>query len=166
VPIEDVAGAVKDLIQEGKVSTSDYLKRGTDHPPGTRNSASDGAFKVNTPLWWKRPEEEIIPTLEELASALFRSVRLARDSSLGRLPKHTVLTKRTIVAVSPRFSPEARKANRALVDLIATFASKKNAHPLRSRSPGSLQRNPGSFRFPAPRNWSDLTRTSERLPSS
>jgi len=101
VPIEDVAGAVKDLIQEGKVKHFGLSEAGAQTIRRAHAIQPVTSLQSEYSLWWKRPEQEIIPTLEELGIGLFRSVLLARDSSLGRLPKTRRLTKRTIVAVSP-----------------------------------------------------------------
>src|ERR1700704_1406021 len=127
VPIEDVAGAVKSLIQEGKVkhfglseAGAQTIRRGHAIQPVT-------ALQSEYSLWWKRPEEEIIPTLEELGIGLVPFSPLGKGFLTGTITENTQFDQEDNRGSFPRFSPEARKANRALVDLIAAFASKKNA---------------------------------------
>src|SRR4030081_3301471 len=127
MPIEDVAGAVKDLIQEGKVkhfglseAGAQTIRRGHAIQPVT-------ALQSEYSLWWKRPEEEIIPTLEELGIGLVPFSPLGKGFLTGAITENTQFDQEDNRGSFPRFSPEARKAKRALVDLIAAFASKKNA---------------------------------------
>ena len=165
MPIEDVAGAVKDLIQEGKVKHFGMSEAGAQTIRRAHAVQPVTALQSEYSLWWKRPEEEMIPTLEELGIGLVPFSPLGKGFLTGTITETTQFDQEDNRGSFPRFSPEARKANRALVDLIAAFASqRKMRHPRRSRSRGSWRRNRGSFRFPAPRSWSAWKRTSERLP--
>jgi len=127
VPIEDVAGAVKDLIQEGKVrhfglseAAANTIRRAHAVQPVT-------ALQSEYSLWWRRPEEEILPTLEELGIGLVPYSPLGRGFLTGAVTEDTQFDPADNRSGIPRLAPEARKANRALVDVIAAFAARKNA---------------------------------------
>jgi len=124
------------------------------------------ALQSEYSLWWKRPEQEIIPTLEELGIGLVPFSPLGKGFLTGTITENTQFDQEDNRGSFPRFSPEARKANRALVDLIAAFASKKNATSAQIALAWLLAQKPWIVPIPAPRNWSALKRTSERLPSS
>ena len=127
VPIEDVAGAVRDLIQEGKVKHFGLSEAGAQTIRRAHAIQPVTALQSEYSLWWKRPEEEIIPTLEELGIGLVPFSPLGKGFLTGTITENTQFDQEDNRGSFPRFSPEARKANRALVDLIAAFASKKNA---------------------------------------
>src|SRR5437667_618693 len=127
VPIEDVAGAVKGLIQEGKVKHFGLSEAGAQTIRRAHAIQPVTALQSEYSLWWKRPEEEIIPTLEELGIGLVPFSPLGKGFLTGTITENTQFDQEDNRGSFPRFSPEARKANRALVDLIAAFASKKNA---------------------------------------
>ena len=127
VPIEDVAGAVKELIQEGKVKHFGLSEAGAQTIRRAHAIQPVTALQSEYSLWWKRPEEEIIPTLEELGIGLVPFSPLGKGFLTGTITENTQFDQEDNRGSFPRFSPEARKANRALVDLIAAFASKKNA---------------------------------------
>ncbi|HUL32685.1 MAG TPA: aldo/keto reductase [Candidatus Eisenbacteria bacterium] len=127
VPIEDVAGAVKDLIREGKVKYFGLSEAGAHTIRQAHAIQPVTALQSEYSLWWKRPEEEIIPTLEELGIGFVPFSPLGRGFLTGAITEHTQFDPEDNRGSFPRFSPEARKANRALVDLIAAFAAKKNA---------------------------------------
>jgi aryl-alcohol dehydrogenase-like predicted oxidoreductase len=127
VPIEDVAGAVKDLIQEGKVrhfgmseAAANTIRRAHAVHPVT-------AIQSEYSLWWKRPEEEVLPTLEELGIGFVPYSPLGRGFLAGSITETTQFHKEDNRGSLPRFAPEALKANLALVDLISTFAAQKGA---------------------------------------
>jgi aryl-alcohol dehydrogenase-like predicted oxidoreductase len=127
VPIEDVAGAVKDLIQEGKVehfglseASAMTIRRAHAVQPVT-------AVQSEYSLWWKRPEEETLPTLNELGIGFVPYSPLGRGFLAGSVTEDTQFLEGDNRSTYPRFSPEARKANRVLVDLIAAFAAKREA---------------------------------------
>src|SRR5437588_7527143 len=127
VPIEDVAGAVKDLIQEGKVKHFGLSEAGAQTIRRAHAIQPVTALQSEYSLRWRTPEQEIIPTLEELGIGLVPFSPLGKGFLTGTITEHTQFDQEDNRGSFPRFSPEARKANRALVDLIAAFALKKNA---------------------------------------
>ena len=129
VPIEDVAGTVKDLIQEGKVkhfglseASAKTIRRAHAVQPVT-------ALQSEYSLWTRGPEAEILPTLEELGIGFVPYSPLGKGFLTGKMDDKTTLDKSDFRAILPRFTPEARKANRALVDLLARIGEKKKATP-------------------------------------
>ena len=127
VPIEDVAGTVKDLIAEGKVRHFGLSEAGAQTIRRAHAVQPVTALQSEYSVWWKRPEEEIIPTLEELGIGLVPFSPLGKGFLTGSITEKTQFDPEDNRGSFPRFSPEARKANQALVDLIAAFAAKKNA---------------------------------------
>ena len=127
VPIEDVAGTVKDLIQQGKVRHFGLSEAGAQTIRRAHAVQPVAALQSEYSLWWKRPEEEIIPTLEELGIGLVPFSPLGKGFLTGSITENTQFDPEDNRGSFPRFSPEALKANQALVDLIAAFAAKKNA---------------------------------------
>ncbi len=127
VPIEDVAGTVKDLIEQGKVKHFGLSEAGAQTIRQAHAVQPVTALQSEYSLWWKRPEEEIIPTLEELGIGLVPFSPLGKGFLTGAITESTQFDPEDNRGSFPRFSPEARKANQALVDLIASFAAKKNA---------------------------------------
>jgi len=129
VPIEDVAGTVKDLIEQGKVRHFGLSEAGAQTIRRAHAVQRVTALQSEYSLWWKRPEEEIIPTLEELGIGLVPFSPLGKGFLTGSITENTQFDPEDNRGSFPRFSPEARKANQALVDLIAAFAANKNATP-------------------------------------
>jgi aryl-alcohol dehydrogenase-like predicted oxidoreductase len=127
VPIEDVAGTVKDLIQQGKVRHFGLSEAGAQTIRRAHAVQPITALQSEYSLWWKRPEEEIIPALEELGIGLVPFSPLGKGYLTGTITESTQFDPEDNRGSFPRFSPEARKANRAVVDLIAAFAAKKSA---------------------------------------
>jgi aryl-alcohol dehydrogenase-like predicted oxidoreductase len=127
VPIEDVAGTVKDLIQQGKVRHFGLSEAGAQTIRRAHAVQPITALQSEYSLWWKRPEEEIIPALEGLGIGLVPFSPLCKGYLTGTITENTQFDPEDNRGSFPRFSPEARKANRALVDLIAAFAAKKSA---------------------------------------
>jgi aryl-alcohol dehydrogenase-like predicted oxidoreductase len=127
VPIEDVAGAVKDLIQEGKVKHFGLSEAGARTIRRAHAVQPVTALESEYSLWWKRPEEEVLPTLEELGIGLVPYSPLGRGFLTGTITENTQFDPEDNRGSFPRFTPEARTANRALVDLLAAFAAKKKA---------------------------------------
>jgi aryl-alcohol dehydrogenase-like predicted oxidoreductase len=127
VPIEDVAGTVKNLIEQGKVGHFGLSEAGTQTIRRAHTVQPVTALQSEYSLWWKRPEEEIIPTLEELGIGLVPFSPLGKGFLTGAITENTQFDPEDNRGSFPRFSPEARKANQALVDLIAAFAAKKDA---------------------------------------
>lgn len=127
VPIEDVAGTVKDLIKQGKVRHFGLSEAGSQTIRRAHAVQPVTALQSEYSLWWKRPEGEIIPTLEELGIGFVPFSPLGKGFLTGAITENTQFDPEDNRSSFPRFSPEARKANQVLVDLIATFAAKKNA---------------------------------------
>ena len=127
VPIEDVAGAVKDLIREGKVkhfgmseAAAQTIRRAHAVQPVT-------ALQSEYSLWWREPERDVLPTLQELGIGFVPYSPLGKGFLTGAIDAHTAFDKTDFRNIVPRFSPEARKANQALVDLLGEIARRKGA---------------------------------------
>lgn len=129
VPIEDVAGAVKDLIQQGKVKHFGLSEAGPQTIRRAHKVQPVTALQNEYSLWWREPEEEVFPTLEELGIGFVPFSPLGRGFLTGAINKDTQFDKSDFRNLLPRFSPENRNANQAFVDLIAQFARQKNATP-------------------------------------
>lgn len=129
VPIEDVAGAVRDLIQEGKVKHFGLSEAGAQTIRRAHAVQPVTALQSEYSLWWKHPEEETFPTLEELGIGLVAFSPLGRGFLTGTITENTQFDKEDNRGSFPRFSPENLKANRVLVDLLAAFAAQKKATP-------------------------------------
>jgi aryl-alcohol dehydrogenase-like predicted oxidoreductase len=127
VPIEDVAGAVKELIQEGKVKHFGLSEAGAQTIRRAHAVQPVTALQNEYSLWWKRPEQEILPTLEELGIGFVAYSPLGRGFLAGSITENTQFAKEDNRGSLPRFAPEALKANLALVHLIAAFAARKGA---------------------------------------
>jgi aryl-alcohol dehydrogenase-like predicted oxidoreductase len=129
VPIEDVAGAVKDLIQQGKVKHFGLSEAGVETIRRACKVQPVAALQSEYSLWWREPEAEIIPTLEELGIGFVPFSPLGKGFLTGKISEDTQFDKTDFRNIVPRFTPENRKANQALVDLIGTFAQQKRATP-------------------------------------
>jgi aryl-alcohol dehydrogenase-like predicted oxidoreductase len=129
VPIEDVAGAVKDLIREGKVRHFGLSEAGVKVIRRAHAVQSVTALQSEYSLWWREPEAEIIPTLEELGIGFVPFSPLGKGYLTGKIDETTTFDSTDFRNTVPRFTPEARKANRALVDLLGRIAERKNATP-------------------------------------
>jgi len=129
VPIEDVAGAVKDLIQAGKVKHFGLSEAGVETISRAHAVQPVTALQSEYSLWWREPEEEIFSVLEELGIGFVPFSPLGRGFLTGKIDETTTCDSNDFRNTSPRFSAEARKANQALVDLIAKFAEAKDATP-------------------------------------
>ena len=129
VPIEDVAGAVKELIQEGKVRHFGLSEAGVQIIRRAHAVQPVAALQSEYSLWWREPEAEIIPTLEELGIGFVPFSPLGKGYLTGKIDEATTFDSTDFRNTVPRFSPEARKANRALVELLGTIAQRKNATP-------------------------------------
>src|SRR5947209_16770755 len=127
VPIEDVAGAVKELIQEGKVRHFGLSEAGVQIIRRAHAVQPVTAVQSEYSLWWREPEAEIIPTLEELGIGFVPFSPLGKGFLTGKIDENTKFDATDFRNTVPRFSPEARQANQALVDLIGKFAAAKNA---------------------------------------
>jgi aryl-alcohol dehydrogenase-like predicted oxidoreductase len=129
VPIEEVAGTVRDLIQQGKVKHFGLSEAGAQTIRRAHAVQPVTALQSEYSLWWKRPEEEIIPTLEELGIGLVPYSPLGKGYLTGTITEDTQFDPGDNRGTFPRFSAEARRANRALVDVIEAFAARKHAKP-------------------------------------
>jgi aryl-alcohol dehydrogenase-like predicted oxidoreductase len=129
VPIEDVAGAVKDLIQEGKVKHFGLSEPGVQTIRHAHAVQPVTAVQSEYSLWWRRPEKELLPTLEELGIGLVPYSPLGKGFLTGKIDENTTFDKSDFRNIVPRFTPEARRANRSLVDLLGKIAERKKATP-------------------------------------
>jgi aryl-alcohol dehydrogenase-like predicted oxidoreductase len=129
VPIEDVAGAVKDLIEEGKVKHFGLSEAGAQTIRRAHKVQPVAALQSEYSLWWREPEQEIMPILEELGIGFVPFSPLGKGFLTGAINKDTQFDKNDFRNVVPRFSPENRDANQTVVDLIGRFAKQKNAAP-------------------------------------
>jgi len=129
VPIEDVAGAVKDLIKEGKVKHFGLSEAGAKTIRRAHAVQPVTALQSEYSLWYRTPEEEIIPTLEELGIGFVPFSPLGKGFLTGKMDENATFDKTDIRSIIPRFTPEARKANQALVDLLGMIAAQKKATP-------------------------------------
>jgi aryl-alcohol dehydrogenase-like predicted oxidoreductase len=129
VPIEDVAGAVKELIQQGKVkhfglseAAAKTIRRAHAVQPVT-------AVQSEYSLWWRRPEEEVLPALEELGIGFVPYSPLGKGFLTGKIDENAKFDSTDFRSLLPRFTPEARKANQALIDLLGSIGERKKATP-------------------------------------
>ncbi len=129
VPIEDVAGAVKDLIAAGKVKHFGLSEAGVQTIRRAHAVLPLAALQNEYSLWWRKPEEEVIPALEELGIGLVPYSPLGKGFLTGKIDENTKLGSDDFRSTLPRFQPEAMKANQALVDLLQAIARSKNATP-------------------------------------
>ena len=129
VPIEDVAGAVKDLIRQGKVKHFGLSEAGVETIRRAHKVQPVTALQSEYSLWWREPEAEVIPTLEELGIGFVPFSPLGKGFLTGKISEDTQFDKADFRNIVPRFSPENRKANQAMVDLIGKFAQQKKATP-------------------------------------
>jgi aryl-alcohol dehydrogenase-like predicted oxidoreductase len=156
VPIEDVAGAVKDLIQAGKVkhfglseASAQTIRRAHAVQPVT-------AVQSEYSLWWRRPEEEVLPTLEKLGIGFVPYSPLGKGFLTGKIDQNTSFDSTDFRNTLPRFTPEARKTNQALVDLLGNIANRKKATPAQIALAWLLAQKPWIVPIPG-------TRKLERL---
>src|SRR6185436_10468868 len=129
VPIEDVAGAVKELIEEGKVKHFGLSEAGVQTIRRAHAVQPVTALQSEYSLWWREPETAILPALEELGIGFVPFSPLGRGFLTGKINENTTFDSNDFRNAVPRFTPEARKANQALVDLIGRFAEQKKATP-------------------------------------
>jgi aryl-alcohol dehydrogenase-like predicted oxidoreductase len=127
VPIEEVAGAVKQLIREGKVRHFGLSEAGAATIRRAHAVQPVTALQSEYSLWWRRPEEEVLPTLEELGIGFVPFSPLGKGFLTGKIDEKTTFDSSDFRNIVPRFSPENRKANQALVDLLAEIGKRKRA---------------------------------------
>jgi aryl-alcohol dehydrogenase-like predicted oxidoreductase len=129
VSIEDVAGAVKDLIQQGKVKHFGLSEAGVQTIRRAHAAQPVTALQSEYSLWWREPEKEVLPTLEELGIGFVPFSPLGKGFLTGAINENTTFGSTDFRNIVPRFTPEARKANQALVDLLVDIARRKQATP-------------------------------------
>ena len=129
VPIEDVAGAVKDLIQQGKVKHFGLSEAGVQVIRRAHAVQPVTALQSEYSLWWREPEAEILPALEELGIGFVPFSPLGKGFLTGKISEETKFDKTDFRNIVPRFTPENRKANQAVVDLVRKFAEQKKTTP-------------------------------------
>lgn len=129
VPIEDVAGAVNELIREGKVKHFGLSEAGVQTIRRAHAVQPVTALQSEYSLWWRRPEEEVLSTLEELGIGLVAYSPLGKGFLTGKIDESTTFDSTDFRTTLPRFTTEARKANQAMVDLLGTIAAQKKATP-------------------------------------
>jgi aryl-alcohol dehydrogenase-like predicted oxidoreductase len=129
VPIEDVAGVVKELIDEGKVKHFGLSEPGVQTIRRAHAVQPVAAVQNEYSLWWRKSEEEVLPALEELGIGFVPYSPLGRGFLTGKINEHTTFDSSDFRNILPRFTPEARKANQALVDLLGAIATRKKATP-------------------------------------
>ena len=129
VPIEETAGAVKDLIQQGKVKHFGLSEAGVQSIRRAHNVQAVTALQSEYSLWWREPETEVIPTLEELGIGFVPFSPLGKGFLTGKISEDTKFDKTDFRNQVPRFSPESRKANQAMVDMVGKFAQQKKTTP-------------------------------------
>ena len=127
--IEDVAGAVKELIHEGKVKHFGLSEPGVQTIRRAHAVQRVTAIQNEYSLWWRKPEHEVLPLLEELGIGFVPYSPLGRGFLTGKMNENTTFDSTDFRNTLPRFTPEARKANQALVDLLGDIAKRKNATP-------------------------------------
>jgi aryl-alcohol dehydrogenase-like predicted oxidoreductase len=160
VPIEDVAGAVRDLIREGKVKHFGLSEAGVQTIRRAHAVQPVTALQSEYSLWWRKPEEEVLPTLEELGIGLVPFSPLGKGFLTGKIDERTTFDKSDFRNVVPRFTAEARRANQALVDLIGRVAKQKNATPAQIALAWLLVRKPWIVPIPG---TTKLNRLDENL---
>jgi aryl-alcohol dehydrogenase-like predicted oxidoreductase len=156
VPIEDVAGAVKNLIEEGKVKHFGLSEAGVQTIRRAHAVQRVTALQSEYSLWWRRPEEELLPTLEELGIGFVPFSPLGRGFLTGKIDENTTFDRSDFRNTLPRFTPENRQANQALVDLLARTAKRKRATPAQIALAWLLAQKPWIVPIPG-------TRKLERL---
>ncbi|MCU1323168.1 MAG: aldo/keto reductase family protein [Acidobacteriaceae bacterium] len=162
VPIEEVAGAVKELIQEGKVKHFGLSEAGVQTIRRAHAVQPVTALQSEYSLWWRKPEAEVIPTLEELGIGFVPYSPLGKGFLTGKMDDKTELSKGDFRNTLPRFTPEARKANQAFVALLESIAQQKQATPAQIALAWLLAQKPWIVPIPG---TTKLSRLEENLSS-
>src|SRR5438309_786876 len=160
VPIEDVAGAVQDLIREGKVRHFGLSEAGVHTIRRAHAVQRVTALQSEYSLWWREPEQEVLPTLEELGIGLVPFSPLGKGFLTGKISEDTQFDKTDFRNIVPRFSPENRKANEAFVDLLRKIAERKKAAPAQIALAWLLAQKPWIVPIPG---TTKLTRLEENI---
>ena len=172
VPIEDVAGAVKDLIQEGKVKHFGLSEAGVKTIRKAHAVQPVAALQSEYSLWWRQPEKEVLPTLEELGIGFVPFSPLGKGFLTGKIDENTKFDSSDFRNIVPRFTAEARKANQTLVDLLREIADRKKATPAQIALAWLFAQKPWIVPFLARQNfiagrkhWSFFSRAYRRRSS-
>jgi aryl-alcohol dehydrogenase-like predicted oxidoreductase len=160
VPIEDVAGVVKDLIQQGKVKHFGLSEAGVQTIRRAHAVQPVTALQNEYSLWWREPEAEVLATLEELGIGLVPFSPLGRGFLTGKMDDKTTFSSSDFRSGLPRFTPEARKANQAVVDLLEKIAEQKRATPAQIALAWLLAQKPWIVPIPG---TTKLTRLEENI---
>jgi aryl-alcohol dehydrogenase-like predicted oxidoreductase len=160
VPIEDVAGAVKDLIQQGKVKHFGLSEAGVQTIRRAHAVQPVAALQSEYSLWWRKPEAEVLPALEELGIGFVPFSPLGKGFLTGTIDEHTTFDSADFRNVVPRFAPEARKTNQALVDLLRAMGQRKQATPAQIALAWLLAQKPWIVPIPG---TTKLSRLDENL---
>ena len=160
VPIEDVAGTVKELIREGKVKHFGMSEAGVATIRRAHAVQPVAAVQSEYSLWWRRPEEELLPALEELGIGFVPFSPLGKGFLTGKIDETTTFEKNDFRNIVPRFTPEARRANQALVDLLGQVAKRKGATPAQIALAWLLAQKPWIVPIPG---TTKLSRLEENL---
>lgn len=160
VPIEDVAGAVKDLVHEGKVRHFGLSEPGVQTVRRAHAVLPVTAIQSEYSLWWRRPEEELLPTLEELGIGFVPFSPLGKGFLTGKINESTQFASGDFRNIVPRFTPEARKTNQAMVDLLGSIAQEKKATPAQIALAWLLAQKPWIVPIPG---TTKLSRLDENL---
>ncbi len=142
VPIEDVAGAVKELIRQGKVRHFGLSEAGVQTIRRAHAVLPVAALQSEYSLWWREPEQEVLSALEELGIGFVAFSPLGKGFLTGAISENTTFDKTDFRNIVPRFAPEARKANQAVVDLLGKIAARKRATPAQIAIAWLLARKP------------------------
>ena len=156
VPIEDVAGAVKDLIQEGKVKHFGLSEAGAQTIRRAHAVQPVTAIQSEYSLWWRTTEEEVLPVCEELGIGFVPFSPLGRGYLTGKIDENTTFSSVDIRSRLPRFTPEALKANRVVIDLLARIGEQKGATPAQIALAWLLAQKPWIVPIPGSRNLERL----------
>jgi aryl-alcohol dehydrogenase-like predicted oxidoreductase len=156
VPIEDVAGTVKDLIGEGKVKHFGLSEAGVQTVRRAHAVQPVTALQSEYSLWYRKPEEEVLPALEEMGIGFVPFSPLGRGFLTGKIDENTTFDSSDFRNKVPRFTPEARKANQALIDLLSTIAVRKNATPAQIALAWLLAQKPWIVPIPGTRKLNRL----------
>jgi aryl-alcohol dehydrogenase-like predicted oxidoreductase len=160
VPIEDVAGTVQDLIQQGKVKHFGLSEAGVQTIRRAHAVQPVTAVQSEYSLWWRRPEDEVLPTLEELGIGFVPYSPLGKGFLTGKVNENTTFDSTDFRNTLPRFTPEARKANQALVDLLGKVAAGKDATPAQIALAWLLAQKPWIIPIPG---TTELNRLDENI---
>src|SRR5512138_421163 len=160
VPIEDVAGAVKELIREGKVRHFGLSEPGVQTIRRAHAVQPLTAIQSEYSLWWRKPEEELLPALEELGIGFVPFSPLGKGFLTGKIDEKTTFEKNDFRNLVPRFTPEARRANQALVELLGEVARRKEATPAQIALAWLLAQKPWIVPIPG---TTKLSRLEENL---